>query len=135
MYRDEDHVTVLVDQFDSFLGPVSHMSLDQSAVLPYTMVDMYHIITYPECIQVVDGHLLGPFHLTAYAQLVITLEYLMIGIIAVLRILVDISFMERNGKEMGLHVPEYFPEPSRLAFVRRQDGDFVSIYLPVDYVI
>ena len=93
MDRYEHHVSAGIHEFHRLLRASIHIGLDQSAVLSHAMVDMHHIIAQAHGVQVVDRHLLQTFHLTAHRQFVVPFEDLVVGIIAVFRTFVDITFV------------------------------------------
>ena len=100
----EHHVAVLVDQLDGFLLAPVHVGLHQTAELADAVIDMHNVVADAQGIQLVDGHLVGTLHLAAHRQLVVALKDLMVRIIAVLRRLVDIAFVQRNRQEERLDV-------------------------------
>ena len=94
MDGNKHHVATGINQFDRFLYPSVQVGFHQTSVLPYSMVDMDHIVAHPHGVQVVDRHLLRSFDLPADTQFMITIEYLMVRIVAVPGFFVNVTFMQ-----------------------------------------
>ena len=95
MHRHEYNVAVLVGDFYHFADPaLVVMHAYQASENSYSVVDVDHVVSYVEGIEVVDGKLLALFHAAAYAHPVETVENFVVGVDRGFGILVHESVMD-----------------------------------------
>ena len=92
--RDKNDIVVFVNQFYSLLYLTIYICLYKTSKLTYSIIYMHHIIPDPECHYFIDGKTFGSLNLPFDLYLVITFEYLVVGIVAVFRNLIHIAFMK-----------------------------------------
>ena len=95
MHRYKHHIPVPVADFHH-LADTSLVVVHphQASEYAYAVVYVHYVVSYVEGVQVVDGQLLALFHAAAYAHAVETLEYLVVGIVRDLGILVHESLVD-----------------------------------------
>ena len=93
---DKDGVVVAIDQFDSFLRTTIEVGGYQTRKLTYSVIHMYHIITYLQLVDLLQCHnrFTATCILRAHGHAVIALKYLMVGIAANLGTTIDKSLMQ-----------------------------------------
>src|SRR5574344_788448 len=81
MYGNKDNVIVLIDKFYNLLSTVSVRNSYKSSETSYSMVNMYHIITYFELVQLFQSksNLSISCSLTLQVIFMETVENLMVG--------------------------------------------------------
>ena len=104
MNADIKDIAVLIDQLDDLLLHAVHIHLSQTFVNADTMVDMYHIITGLQVVNLLQREGLAPFVAVADDEPMVAFKNLMVGIDTQLAVLVTKAFVQHErhrGIEVG----------------------------------
>ena len=94
----EQHVSILVDQFDRLVRLAVFVDLHKPVEAAHAVVDMHHIVARPQLVQLGDGHLFVAPDLAVDAVTLVAVENLMIGIEAQLQVVVHETLVQRHRK-------------------------------------
>ena len=136
----EQHVAVLVHQFDGLVHLAVLVDLHQPVETPHAVVDMHHIVARAELVQLGDGHLLVAPDLAVDAVTLVTVENLVVGIEAQFQVVVHEPLVQRNGERPhgGLPAPylvEDVFEAFDLHLVLREDVGRIAPQRIADHVV
>ena len=96
MDADIQHVAVLIHQLDDLLFHAVHVHFRQSLINTNAVVDMYHIITGLQVINLFQGESFASFVTVANDKTMVTFKDLMVGINAQLAVLVAKALVQHE---------------------------------------
>lgn len=100
----EQHVVILINQFNSLVHLAVLVDLDQTAETPHAVIDMHHIIAHAELIQLCDGHLLVALDLAVDPIALVAVENLMVGIETKFQVVIDETLVQRDRQGVDLRL-------------------------------
>ena len=139
MHGNEDHVPVLVHQLHHLMHPtlvIPHSH--QSSEYADTMVYMDYVVAYIEGTQVIESKLLALLHAAAYGHPVEAVEYLVVGVAAYSRLVVNEAVMQvlarLEFRKQAIVLRKNRTQPVQLSFFFSVYDDLVTALYPASYV-